>query len=145
MVSSGLRITSWVEHTKKYNSINWQWKQVCETKCWLSESFNNVFFHVTLVLQYGNKILLAWTECSGLKHWLTNHECCFNWFEDSSDYSVGFTSKWMSRFAKYSEEGTLKAKTMSKSIIQLCLSGRQHLMSTSVICPTIYFALVVWQ
>ena len=44
----------------------------------------------------------------------------------------------MSRFAKYSEEGTSKAKTMSKSIIQLCLSGRQHLTSTSAICPAIH-------
>ena len=28
----------------------WQWKKVCERKCWPSESFNSVFVYVTLVL-----------------------------------------------------------------------------------------------
>ena len=51
----------------------WQWKQVRETKCRSSQSFNIVFLHVTLVLQYGKKTFSAFTEQSDAKHWLTKY------------------------------------------------------------------------
>ena len=38
-----------------------------------SESFNSVFLYVTLVLPYGKKTFLAWTEHSGSKCWLTKY------------------------------------------------------------------------
>ena len=57
MVSSGLRITSQVEHTKKYNSIDSESKSVKQN----ADNQNRLAmcFFMLLLLQYGNKILLA--------------------------------------------------------------------------------------
>ena len=49
MVSSVLRNTSQVEHTKKCSRIDSE--QVCETKRRSSELFNSVFLRVTLVVR----------------------------------------------------------------------------------------------
>ena len=65
---------------------HWQWKQVCETKQWSSESLESVFLHVALVLLYSKKIFLALTE-----HFDTpSMHDCLNWWEDPSNNSVDF-------------------------------------------------------
>ena len=38
-----------------------------------------MFLHLTLVLPYGKKTFLAWTERSGSKCWLTKHTWLFQW------------------------------------------------------------------
>ena len=49
-----------------------------------------MFLHVTLVLSYGRKTFLAWTEHSDAKHTGWSSMCnCFNWLQDSSNYSAG--------------------------------------------------------
>ena len=57
MVSSGLRITSQVEHTKKYNSIDSESKSVKQN----ADNQNRLAmcFFMLLLLPYSNKILLA--------------------------------------------------------------------------------------
>ena len=47
------------------------------TKRQSSESFNSVFLHVTLVLPYGKKMFLTWTERSDAKRWLIKYAWLF--------------------------------------------------------------------
>ena len=75
MVSSILRITSQVEHTKKCNDNDSESKS--EMKCQSSESINSVFLHVTLILPYSKKTFLAWTKCYDAKRWLTKYVWLF--------------------------------------------------------------------
>ena len=67
MVSSILRIMSQVEYTKKRNSIDSESNSVKQ----------NAVLHVTLVLPYGKKRFLAWTECSDTKRWLIKYKWLF--------------------------------------------------------------------
>ena len=64
MVSSILRITSQVEHAKKHNSIDSESKSLK----WNANHQNRLtvcfYVHVTLVLPYGKKMFLTWTERS---------------------------------------------------------------------------------
>ena len=48
-------------------------------KHWPSESFNGVFLHVSLILLFCKKMLLAWTEHSDTKCWLAKYVCFMVW------------------------------------------------------------------
>ena len=61
MVSSILRNTPQVEHTKKCNSIDSENKSV-KQNAGSSELFNSVFLRVTLV--YSKKMFFALAECA---------------------------------------------------------------------------------